>query len=80
MQPGPQGGAERVALAALDDVPAGRVRVRSGTRVSRMTANDGGARAAVAGSPGKVLAADLLIGADGIDSQVARQILRSIAK
>lgn len=65
---------ERAALAAIDDVPAGRVRIRYGARVSDVATHDGGARVTVAGAPDEVLAADVLIGADGIHSQVRARV------
>ena len=66
---------ERAALAALGDVPSGRVRVNYGSPVSRVWEdNDGGMRVAVAGSPDRTFAADVLIGADGIHSQVRAQV------
>lgn len=65
---------ERAALAALDDVPAGRVQVHYGSRVARAWTDDGGASAAVDGSPGEVLTADVLIGADGVHSDVRTNV------
>jgi 2-polyprenyl-6-methoxyphenol hydroxylase-like FAD-dependent oxidoreductase len=65
---------ERAALAAVEDVPAGRIHVRYGARVARAWTDDGGASAAVDGSPGKVLTADVLIGADGVHSEVRAHI------
>jgi 2-polyprenyl-6-methoxyphenol hydroxylase-like FAD-dependent oxidoreductase len=65
---------ERVALAALGDVPAGRIHVRYGTRVTHAWTDDGGAAVAVDGSPGEVLTADVLIGADGVHSAVRARI------
>ncbi len=65
---------ERVALAALDDVPAGRIHVRYGARVAGAWTDDGGASVAVQGSPREVLTADVLIGADGVHSEVRTHI------
>lgn len=66
---------ERAALAALEDVPAGRVRIRYGSRLAgAWNDDDGGVRAAVAGPPGEVLIADVLVGADGIHSEVRARI------
>ena len=64
---------ERAALAALDDVLSGRVRVRYGAPVSRVVNDDDGVRATVAGAPDVMLAADVLVGADGIHSGVRAQ-------
>jgi 2-polyprenyl-6-methoxyphenol hydroxylase-like FAD-dependent oxidoreductase len=61
---------ERAALAALEDVPAGRVRVRYGTRVSRAWSDDDGGHVVVSGPADTVLDGDVLIGADGIHSEV----------
>lgn len=65
---------ECAALAALDDVPSGRVRVRYGAPVSQAWSDDDGARVAVDGSPEMTLAADVLVGADGIHSGVRAQV------
>ncbi|NKX52166.1 FAD-binding monooxygenase, partial [Arthrobacter deserti] len=65
---------ERAALAALDDVPSGRVRVRYGEPVSRVWQDGGGVRAGVDGSVDAAPAADVLVGADGIHSQVRAQV------
>lgn len=61
---------ERAALAALDDVPAGRVLVRYGVPVSRAWEENGGVRVVVGGQLEQTLTADVLIGADGIHSSV----------
>lgn len=61
---------ERAALAALDDVPSGRVKIRYGAAVSSVRSADDGVLVSVAGSPEATVAADLLIGADGIHSDV----------
>ena len=61
---------ERAALAALQDVPAGRVRVRYGAPVVRAWTDDDSAHVALDGSPEEMLTADVLVGADGIHSQV----------
>lgn len=62
---------ERAALAALADVPAGRVLVRYGVPVSRAWEDDdGGVRVVVGGQPEQTLTADVLIGADGIHSSI----------
>lgn len=61
---------ERAALAALDDVPPGRVRVRYGTHVSRAWTDGAGGHVAVSGPADTVLDGDVLIGADGIHSEV----------
>jgi 2-polyprenyl-6-methoxyphenol hydroxylase-like FAD-dependent oxidoreductase len=61
----------RAALAALADVPAGRVLVRYGVPVSRAWEDhDGGVRVVVGGQPEQTLTADVLIGADGIHSSI----------
>ena len=65
---------ERAALAALDDVAPGRVRVRYGAPVSRVWSDDDGVRVAVDDSPDVTLAADVLVGADGIHSGVRAQV------
>ncbi|WP_104176109.1 FAD-dependent monooxygenase [Arthrobacter sp. Y81] len=65
---------ERAALAALDHVPSGRVRVRYGAPVSQVWSDDDGVRVAVDGSPDVTLAADVLVGADGIHSGVRSQV------
>jgi 2-polyprenyl-6-methoxyphenol hydroxylase-like FAD-dependent oxidoreductase len=65
---------ERAALAALDDVVSGRVRVRYDTPVSQVRADGDGVRAAVHGSPQEWFAADVLIGADGIHSTIRSQV------
>ncbi|WP_345453155.1 FAD-dependent monooxygenase [Arthrobacter gyeryongensis] len=64
---------ERAALAALQDVAPGRVRVRYGAPVSRVWGGDDGVRVAVDGSP-EPISADVLIGADGIHSTVRDQM------
>ena len=61
---------ERTALAALDDVDAGRVRVRYGAAVSRVWSDHDGVRVAVEGLPQVTFTADVLVGADGIHSAV----------
>lgn len=61
---------ERAALSALGDVPEGRVRLSYGTHVLRAWTDDAGASVAVDGSRQEVLTADVLVGADGIHSQV----------
>ncbi|WP_059388309.1 FAD-dependent monooxygenase [Arthrobacter sp. Hiyo1] len=60
---------ERAALAALEDVAPARVRLRYGAPVSGVWRDDAGIRVAIDGSP-CTLAADVLIGADGIHSTV----------
>ena len=65
---------ERAALAALDDVASGRVRVRYGAPVSQVWRDDDGVRVAVEDSPDMTLAADVLVGADGIHSRVRAQV------
>lgn len=62
---------ERAALAALDGVPAGRVRLRYGARVTEAFAGPDGARVTADGMP---VDADLLIGADGVHSAVRAQL------
>lgn len=64
---------ERAALAALGDVPAGRVQIRYGARVTGARAGGDGVEVSVDGAPG-LLAADLLIGADGVHSEVRAQV------
>jgi 2-polyprenyl-6-methoxyphenol hydroxylase-like FAD-dependent oxidoreductase len=65
---------ERAALAALDDVPPGRVSVRHGAPVLRVRTDDDGVRVAVGGSPGATVTGDVLVGADGIHSEVRAQV------
>ena len=65
---------ERAALAALDDVPSGRVRVLYGAPVSRLWSDEDGVRVAVGGSPDETVAADVLVGADGIHSAVRARV------
>jgi 2-polyprenyl-6-methoxyphenol hydroxylase-like FAD-dependent oxidoreductase len=65
---------ERVALAALDDVPPGRVRVHYGATVTHAWADEAGAGAALAGTADGWLDADVLVGADGIHSQVRSRL------
>ncbi|WP_407709988.1 FAD-dependent oxidoreductase [Arthrobacter nitrophenolicus] len=66
---------ERAALAALADVPAGRVRIRYRARLAgAWNDDDGGVRAAVVGPTGEVLTGDVLVGADGIHSEVRARI------
>lgn len=65
---------ERAALAALEDVAPGRVRVRYGAQVSRVWSEADGMRVAVEGSPGVTFTADVLVGADGIHSGVRAQV------
>ncbi|WP_427008685.1 FAD-dependent monooxygenase [Pseudarthrobacter sp. H2] len=65
---------ERAALAALEDVPSGRVRVRYGAPVSQAWGDEDGVRVGVDDSPDGTLAADALIGADGIHSEVRAQL------
>ncbi|WP_254678962.1 FAD-dependent oxidoreductase [Arthrobacter sp. 24S4-2] len=65
---------ERAALAALDDVAPGRVRVRYGAPVTQVWSDEDGVRVAVDDSPDVTLAADVLIGADGIHSGVRAQV------
>ena len=64
---------ERAALAALDDVAPGRVRVRYGAAVTQVWGDDDGVRVIVGGSPEATVAADVLVGADGIHSGVRAQ-------
>ena len=65
---------ERAALAALEDVASGRLRVHYGAPVSRVWSDDDGVRVAVDDSPDVTLAADVLVGADGIHSAVRAQV------
>ncbi|MGO4227419.1 FAD-dependent monooxygenase [Arthrobacter sp. YAF34] len=65
---------ERAALAALDDVAPGRLRVRYGAQVSRVWSDEDGVRVAIDGSPDVTVAADVLVGADGIHSGVRAQV------
>lgn len=64
---------ERAALAALDDVPAGRISLRYGAQVVRGGADETGGWLAVEGSAA-VRRGDILIGADGIHSEVRAQL------
>ncbi|WP_427008177.1 FAD-dependent monooxygenase [Pseudarthrobacter sp. H2] len=64
---------ERAALAALGDVASGRVRVRYGAPVSQVWRDDDGVRVAVDGPPDVTVAADVVVGADGIHSGVRAQ-------
>ena len=65
---------ERAALAALDDVPAGRVHIRYGAAVSQVAGDGHGVRVTLertGSDPGEeTLRGDVLIGADGIHSAV----------
>lgn len=65
---------ERAALAALDDVAPGRVRIRYGTQVSRVWSGHDGVRVTLKGAPDAALGADVLVGADGIHSTVRAQL------
>ncbi|BCW70817.1 FAD-dependent monooxygenase [Arthrobacter sp. NicSoilB8] len=65
---------ERAALAALDDVPPGRVQVSYGASVSRVWSDEDGVRVTVGGPPDMTVAADVLVGADGIHSGVRAQV------
>ncbi len=65
---------EQAALAALDDVPAGRVHVRYGAQVTGVRTDDDGSGVTLGASPEVVLGADLVIGADGVHSQVRAQV------
>ncbi|WP_426228569.1 FAD-dependent monooxygenase [Pseudarthrobacter sp. DSP2-3-2b1] len=65
---------ERAALAALEDVAPGRVRVRYGARVTQIWGDGDGVRVAINGSTEVTFAADVLIGADGIHSGVRAQV------
>ncbi|XTR52306.1 FAD-dependent monooxygenase [Pseudarthrobacter sp. So.54] len=62
------------ALAALEDVPPGRVRVRYGAPVSRVWSDEDGVRVTVDGPTEVTVAADVLVGADGIHSGVRAQV------
>jgi len=65
---------ERAALAALEDVASGRVRVRYGMPVSRVWNDEAGVRVAVGEPPDVTFAADALVGADGIHSGVRSRV------
>jgi 2-polyprenyl-6-methoxyphenol hydroxylase-like FAD-dependent oxidoreductase len=65
---------ERAALAGLDDVPPGRVRVRYGSQVSQARGDDDGVRVAVHGSAEMTVTGDVLVGADGIHSRVRARV------
>jgi 2-polyprenyl-6-methoxyphenol hydroxylase-like FAD-dependent oxidoreductase len=65
---------EQAARAALDDVPAGRVRLRYGAPVTGAWADDDGAGVTLDPTQEAVPGADLVIGADGVHSQVRAQI------
>jgi 2-polyprenyl-6-methoxyphenol hydroxylase-like FAD-dependent oxidoreductase len=65
---------ESSARDALDDVPAGRVRLHQGTRLADV-ATDADGRVPVATVPETRLpAADVLVGADGIHSEVRERL------
>ena len=61
---------EAAALAALTDVPAGRVRVRYGARLVHAHTNGDGAHVLVEDGLRQDMHADAIIGADGIHSEV----------
>ncbi|WP_416417306.1 FAD-dependent monooxygenase [Paenarthrobacter aromaticivorans] len=65
---------ERAAVAALEDVPNGRIRVRYGAQLSGAWADDDGAGVAVGSSAEALPAVDLLIGADGVHSGVRAHV------
>lgn len=65
---------ERAALGALEDVPHGRVRLHYGNRVTGVSMQDDGVRVAVDGPAPQLPAADVVIGADGIHSEVRARI------
>lgn len=65
---------ERAALAALNDVDSGRVRIRYGVQLSRAWNDDDGVRVAIDDSPDVSFAGDVLVGADGIHSKVRSQV------
>ena len=61
---------ERAALAALGDVPSGRIHVHYSAPVSRAWTDGDGGHVSVRGSADAWRGADVLIGADGIHSEV----------
>lgn len=61
---------ELAARAALDDVPAGRVRLYYGHTATRVWADDSGAGLSLEGDESTGLRCDVLVGADGIHSVV----------
>jgi 2-polyprenyl-6-methoxyphenol hydroxylase-like FAD-dependent oxidoreductase len=65
---------ERAALAALDDVAPDQVRISYGAQVSRVWSDYDGVRVALEGLPEAPLAAEVLVGADGIHSTVRAQL------
>lgn len=65
---------ERAALAALEDVVSGRIRIRYGARSFRVWSDDDGVRVTVGDAPEVTVAADVLVGADGIHSGVRAQV------
>ncbi|MET3809106.1 FAD-dependent monooxygenase [Arthrobacter sp. UYEF3] len=65
---------ERAALAALDDVASGRVRIRYGAAVSRAWSGDDGVQVVVGGQHAVTLGADVLVGADGVHSGVRAHV------
>jgi 2-polyprenyl-6-methoxyphenol hydroxylase-like FAD-dependent oxidoreductase len=65
---------ERVALAALDDVPAGRVRLHYGAHVTGAWTDDDGGHVTISDGPVTSFDADVLVGADGIHSQVREHL------
>ncbi|MCD5343450.1 hypothetical protein LR392_14570 [Arthrobacter sp. AK04] len=69
-----EGLAARHPSAALKDVAPGGCASVNGAPVSQVWNDEAGVRVAVEGSPGVPLAADVLIGADGIHSGVRAQV------
>ncbi|GLB67824.1 FAD-dependent monooxygenase [Arthrobacter mangrovi] len=65
---------ERAALGALEDVPHGRVRLHYGNRVTGVSMQDDGVRVAVDGPAARLPAADVVVGADGIHSEVRARV------
>ncbi|GAB2766944.1 FAD-dependent monooxygenase [Sinomonas soli] len=71
---------EQAALQGLADVAAGRVTVHYGARVERVDTGPEGVRVDFGDPPERSLTADLLVGADGIHSQVRAEVFGAEAQ
>lgn len=60
--------------ALLQDVPSGRIQLRYGAQVTGAGTDDQGAYVRVQKTPPETIAADLLIGADGVHSEIRAQL------